>query len=96
MQLTEVERLERIASLISPCPPPDVFEGMDRCPVHGGDWPCNTTKAAWLARGLDRSEAQRAAIDALPKPADYYADPDEEYDPAEDDEHVHGSVGGGV
>ncbi|MEV4079726.1 hypothetical protein AB0J43_05475 [Nonomuraea fuscirosea] len=95
MHLTEADRLERIASLLPPCPPPDVWNGMDLCSNHGVRWPCAQTEANWLARGLDRSEAQRAAIDALPKPADYYADPDEEYDPAEDDE-VRGSVGGGV
>lgn len=93
MAFTEAERLERIASLVPPCPPPDVFGGMDRCPNHGGRWPCAQTEANWLARGLDRSEQQRAALDALPKPADYYADRDERYDPTEDDE-VRGSVGG--
>jgi hypothetical protein len=97
MQLTEAERLERIAQLIQPCPPPNVHEGMDLCPTHGVPWPDGQTKAAWLARGLDLVEAQRAALAELPIPADLFLTAaDMEYDPAEDDEDVRGTVGGGI
>lgn len=57
-------RLESIAALISPCPAPDVANGYDLCPVHQGSvWPCDTTKAAWLARGMNVKEQVRAAMD---------------------------------
>ena len=45
---------DAIAALLVPCPPPDVAAGFDRCPCgHHGSWPCPTTRAAWLARGID-------------------------------------------
>jgi predicted HAD superfamily Cof-like phosphohydrolase len=47
-------RLDEIAALITPCPPPDVLAGFDLCPCgRGGTWPCGLTRAAWLARRLD-------------------------------------------
>ncbi|TYB71220.1 hypothetical protein FXF51_01930 [Nonomuraea sp. PA05] len=95
MALTETERLERIARLVPPCPPPNVHEGYDLCPLHGVPWPCPDTQVNWLARGLDLVEAQRKHIDALPKSADLFLTAaDMEYDPAEDDSV--GSVGGGM
>ncbi|TMR10247.1 hypothetical protein ETD86_40445 [Nonomuraea turkmeniaca] len=39
MALTEAERLKRIASLISPCPPLNVWDGFDLCPNDGGILP---------------------------------------------------------
>jgi len=54
-------RLDEIAALITPCPPPNVLAGYDLCPCgRGGTWPCSLTRAAWLARRLDpAAEAQR-------------------------------------
>jgi hypothetical protein len=43
--------LTQIAALVDPCPVPNVTEGYDQCP-HG-TWPCATTRAGWLARGMD-------------------------------------------
>lgn len=62
--------LEEIARRISPCPPPDVFNGYDICPTHpSSGWPCSNTEAAWLARGLDRTEQVKAALAAIRPPA---------------------------
>lgn len=52
-------RLQQIAQRISPCPVPDVSEGWDLC-AHGVPWPCPSTEAAWIARGLDLSDQLRA------------------------------------
>ncbi len=58
---TELEaRLQQIARRISPCPAADVAEGWDLC-AHVLPWPCPSTEAAWIARGLDRDEQIRAA-----------------------------------
>ena len=54
---TSEERLTRIAELISACPAPDVMQGYDQC-AHG-TWPCATTEAAWLARGIERDDEMR-------------------------------------
>lgn len=58
-------RLDQIARLIHPCPAPDVANGYDLCPVHPrSSWPCNSTKAAWLARGIDVRQQVRNAMNA--------------------------------
>lgn len=53
--------LDGVAEGLAPCAVPDVAAGFDRCPCgYGGTWPCPTTEAAWLARGVDpASEARR-------------------------------------
>jgi hypothetical protein len=49
-----VRRLARIAELIKPCPPPHMAAEYDLCPCgKGSTWPCDTTRAAWLASGQD-------------------------------------------
>jgi hypothetical protein len=49
-----MNRLQLIAVLIRPCPPPDIAAGHATCPCGlGCTWPCPPTQAAWLARGLD-------------------------------------------
>jgi hypothetical protein len=59
---TELEqRLQQIAQRLTPCPIPDVSEGWDLC-AHGLPWPCPSTEAAWLARGLDRTEQVGAQL----------------------------------
>ena len=36
------------------CGPPDIVNGYDMCPCGRGEaWPCEITRAAWIARGLD-------------------------------------------
>lgn len=57
-------RLRRIAQRISPCPAPDVAEGWNLC-AHGLPWPCPSTEAAWIARGLDREQQVRDAVSWL-------------------------------
>ena len=57
---TTAEALREIARRISPCPIPDVANGWNLC-AHGLPWPCPTTEAAWIARGLDRDEQVSAA-----------------------------------
>lgn len=52
--------LQEIARRITPCPIPDVANGWDLC-AHALPWPCPTTEAAWIARGLDRDEQIAAA-----------------------------------
>ena len=32
---------------------------------HGGTWPCGTTRAAWLARGLDPDQEVRRIVQAV-------------------------------
>jgi hypothetical protein len=55
--------LKKIAELVHPCPAPDVANGYDLCPVHAGSaWPCDLTKVAWIARGLNVGEQVRAAM----------------------------------
>jgi len=46
-----------------PCPPPDMLAGQDMCPGHPQErWPCQDTRIAWRARGLDPdTEARRIA-----------------------------------
>lgn len=62
---TELEqRLQQIARRLTPCPIPDFSEGWDLC-AHGLPWPCPSTEAAWLARGLDRDEQVRAQLSWL-------------------------------
>jgi hypothetical protein len=65
-ELTPHERLDAIAHLLRPCPPPDVYAGYDLCRCgYGGSYPCPTTRAAWHAQGVDIQTATREAIDAL-------------------------------
>lgn len=64
--LTPKERLDAIAARLEPCSAPDVFNGYDLCPCgFGGAFPCPTTEAAWLARGLDPMAENRRGIDAM-------------------------------
>jgi len=61
---TDTERFAAIADLINPCPEPGVYDGNDMCVCRSGEvFPCSTTQAAWLARGLDIAEANRAALE---------------------------------
>ncbi len=55
------QRLQQIAQRLLPCPVPDVADGWDLC-AHGLPWPCPSTEAAWLARGLDPAEQVRAQV----------------------------------
>jgi hypothetical protein len=58
-----VNPLELIATLINPCPAPDIAAGYEMCPCgHGCSWPCPATQAAWLARGLDPGTEIHAVI----------------------------------
>jgi hypothetical protein len=62
---TELERrLQQIAQRLTPCPIPDFSQGWDLC-AHGLPWPCPSTEAAWLARGLDRDAQVRAQLSWL-------------------------------
>lgn len=55
------------------CPAPDVHAGQDLCPWHPEQsWPCNLTKAYWLATGVDRAKRTRQMLDELAKPSWYY------------------------
>jgi hypothetical protein len=59
------ERCRQIAGLISPCPEPGITDGRDLCPCGSGQvWPCDQTRAAWLAAGLDPDEEVRKVIAA--------------------------------
>jgi hypothetical protein len=62
-----MNRLQVIATLIHPCPPPDVMCGFDMCPCGiGCTWPCPTTQAAWIARGLNPdAEISRLMAEAI-------------------------------
>lgn len=72
--LSAQERLDAIAQRLKPCSPPDVFNGYDLCPCgYGGAFPCPTTEAAWLARGLDPMAENRRVINAM-RPEEYTAD----------------------
>ena len=56
-------RLALIADLLVECPPPRVADGDDRCPCRTGEtWPCPSTQASWLSRGLDPDAQVRAVI----------------------------------
>jgi hypothetical protein len=55
----------QLAELLQPCPAPDTMAGFDLCPcLYGGSWPCQTTRAAWLARGLDPATEVRRVLAA--------------------------------
>jgi hypothetical protein len=72
----ERDRRERIADLVSPCPPPDMLAGWDLCPCgRGGSWPCDLTRVAWLARGLDPKTETRRIVHAIAQSSD----PDQEH-----------------
>jgi hypothetical protein len=62
-----MNRLDLIATLLVPCPVPDIANGYDMCPCgQGCSWPCPATMAAWIARGLDPgTEINRAIAQAL-------------------------------
>jgi hypothetical protein len=72
-----MNRLERIASLLRPCPVPDLAHGFDACPCGtGGSWPCTKTIAAWLAAGLDPStETARLTVEAIQAAGPHTSDP---------------------
>lgn len=62
--MTETERLAKIAELLpGPCRAPDVANGYDTC-SHGEAWPCNLTRAKWLAAGVDPDAEIRKVLDA--------------------------------
>lgn len=67
MSMTDPEgRLAAIAARLQPCAMPDVAGGEERCGCGHGLWPCPSTEAAWLARGLDPTdEAARLLALAL-------------------------------
>ena len=56
-QRAESYTFVQIVNLLNECPPPDVYGGYDLCP-HGQPWPCATTKARWLARGVTDPTAE--------------------------------------
>ena len=71
-------RLDEIAALIGPGPPPQVLAGYDLCPCgRGGTWPCPVTRAAWLARRLDPVAEPKRILGEIVRGAD----PDLEDDP---------------
>jgi hypothetical protein len=56
-------RLGLIATILTPCPAPDIAAGYCTCPCGlGCCWPCPSTMAAWLARGLDPGTETNRAI----------------------------------
>lgn len=57
-----VARLAVIAELLDPCPVPDLAADVDTCDAHSEPWPCPTTSAAWLARGLHPAVEMAAAV----------------------------------
>jgi hypothetical protein len=60
------ELLRLIADLAEPCPPPDLLGGWDMCPCgRGVSWPCDHTRVAWLARGLDPDLEARQIVRAI-------------------------------
>lgn len=64
--LTPAERLAAIAERLHPCSPPDIFNGFDLCTCGTGTvFPCPTTEAAWLARGLDPVKENHRVIEAM-------------------------------
>jgi hypothetical protein len=66
-------RLAEIAKrLTTTCIAPDVYAGMDRCPCgYGGPWPCPTTEAAWIARGVTDLAATRRQLIGPPPDDDH-------------------------
>lgn len=60
-------RLDLIATILTPCPAPDIAAGYCMCPCGlGCCWPCPATTAAGLARGLDPdTETNRSIAHAL-------------------------------
>lgn len=52
--------LAEIANLLDECPPPDVYGGYSDC-LHG-PWPCDTTRARWLARGVTDEQAENRRL----------------------------------
>jgi hypothetical protein len=60
VRLTPGERLAQIAGLVRPCRAPDIAGGFDTC-SHGEAWPCEQTRAHWLAAGQD----ERAEVDKV-------------------------------
>jgi hypothetical protein len=55
MNTTPAAQLVAIASLITPCPAPDIADGHIACPCgyYYGPWPCPASQAAWIAHGRD-------------------------------------------
>ena len=74
----EHDRLAAITELLPrPCPAPDIAGGYDRCTCGSGQvWPCNLTRAAWIAAGLDpRAEMDRVFAEVRRElAADYWED----------------------
>lgn len=68
------ERLAKIGELLPfPCLPPSIANGYDRCTCGSGQvWPCNLTRAAWLAAGLDPlTEMRKVTARVLSEMAEY-------------------------
>jgi hypothetical protein len=58
-----MNRLDLIATLLVPCPAPDLAHGYCMRPCgQCCSWPCPATMAAWLARGLDPDTEINRAI----------------------------------
>ena len=70
----QAARLRAVADLLAPCDPPDLTDPGDltgthprtgqgpSCPDHPDQpWPCDLTRAAWLARGLHPATEADAA-----------------------------------
>jgi hypothetical protein len=56
-------RLAIIATLLDPCPPPDIAHGHLACPYgYDGIWPCPVTQAAMIAQGRDPDTELHQAI----------------------------------
>ena len=72
-----MSRIERIASLLRPCPVPDLAHGFDACPCGTGpSWPCPKTIAAWLAAGLDPcTETARLTVEAIQATGPHASEP---------------------
>lgn len=52
-----------IAEVLRPCAPPDFCEGFDMCTCQTGRaWPCDRTRAAWMALGLDVDTERRRIV----------------------------------
>jgi len=61
-----MNRLQVIAELLAPCPPPDIAHGYDLCPCGTGcSWPCAKTRAAWLAHNLNPDTEISTVIDRV-------------------------------
>jgi hypothetical protein len=78
------QRLAAVVELLGlrPCTPPDFCEGFDMCTCQSGAaWPCNRTRAAWLAFGLDVDDERRRIVRAaarrrLPDPSEIGSEDD--------------------